>query len=97
MPKFVGYYCGAFPKDEGLLNDMVETWGGTFEKLNNAQRLWIVKSIANVLFEQHPMSEQDAPNDSEVEEVIERLNELMPGDMVGLLEALIAQIKHYNN
>ena len=38
MTKFLGYYCGAFPKDESLLNDMVESWGGTFEKLNNAQR-----------------------------------------------------------
>lgn len=97
MPKFVGYYCGAFPKDEGLLNDMVESWGGTFENLNNAQRLWIVKSVANLLFEMHPMSEQDAPNDSEVSEAIERLEELNPGDMVGLMEALIAQIKHYDN
>lgn len=95
--KTLGYYAGAFPKDEGLLNDMVESWGGTFEALNNAQRLWIVRSIANLLFEQHPMSEQDAPNDNEVEEAIERLDELNPGDMVGLLEALIAQIKHYDN
>lgn len=95
--KTLGYYAGAFPNDEGLLNDMTESWGGTFEALNNAQRLWLVRSIANLLFEQHPMSEEDAENDEEVEEVIERLDELSQGDMLGLLEALVAQLKHYDN
>ncbi|MBD2607385.1 hypothetical protein H6G81_23375 [Scytonema hofmannii FACHB-248] len=30
MAKFLGYYCGNFPNEDGLLQEMVEAWGGTF-------------------------------------------------------------------
>lgn len=96
MSKFLGYYCGKFPSEDGLLADMVESWGGTFEKLNNAQRLWILKNTAENLFYKDPNSEQDLPNDYQVEEALERLDELSDGDKLGLIEALTAQLKHYS-
>lgn len=94
MTKPLGYFCdGAMPGDTGLIAEMQNCWGSTFEALNNAQRLWIIHQIGYVLFEAHPEHSEDREHDDEVEEVIERLNELPRSELLGLLEALVAQVK----
>ncbi|MGI2904757.1 hypothetical protein [Tolypothrix sp. VBCCA 56010] len=93
MAKFLGYYCGNFPNEDGLLQEMVEAWGGTFEKLNNAQRLWMLRALAENLFEKDPNSEADSEHDDEIEEVIERFDEIPDSSKLGLIEALVAQLK----
>ena len=81
------------PGDTGLLADMQESWGSTFEALNNAQRLWIIEQVSWSLFENEPDSHLDSPRDAELQEVKERFEELSRSDLLGLLEALIAQVK----
>ncbi|HYX17879.1 MAG TPA: hypothetical protein VE944_26670 [Nostoc sp.] len=94
MTKPIGYFCSnTMPGDTGLLVDMQQSWGSTFEALNNAQRLWMVQLIALNLFQNDPDSRLDSPRDAELDEVKERLNELSRSDLLGLLEALVNQIK----
>jgi hypothetical protein len=94
MTKPLGYFCsGTMPGDTGLLADMQESWGSTFEVLNNAQRLWMVQLIGLALFQNDPDSTLDSPRDSEIEEVTERFDELSRSDLLGLLDALVAQLK----
>lgn len=94
MTKPIGYYCsGTMPGDRGLLADMQESWGSTFGSLNNAQRLWLIQQIGWSLFQDDPDSHLDSPRDAELEEVKERFEELSRSDLLGLLEALVAQVK----
>jgi len=81
------------PGDTGLLADMQESWGSTFEAINNAQRLWMIEQISSTLSQNYPESNLDSPRDSEIKEVAERLDELSPGQLLGLLDALVAQVK----
>jgi hypothetical protein len=81
------------PGDTGLLADMQESWGSTFESLNNAQRLWMIQEIGLTLFQNDPDSLLDSPRDAELEEVKERFDELSRGQLLGLLDALVAQVK----
>ncbi len=94
MTKPIGYFCsGTMPGDTGLLADMQESWGSTFESLNNAQRLWMIQEIGLTLFQNDPDSLLDSPRDAELEEVKERFDELSRGQLLGLLDALVAQVK----
>ncbi|MBN3925636.1 hypothetical protein [Nostoc sp. NMS4] len=94
MTKPIGYFCsGTMPGDTGLLADMQESWGSTFEAINNAQRLWMIQQISSTLSQNYLESNLDSPRDSEVKEVAERLDELSPGQLLGLLDALVAQVK----
>lgn len=81
------------PGDTGLLADMQESWGSTFEALNNAQRLWMIQQVSWSLFQDDPDSHLDSPRDAETEEVVQRLDELSRGQLLGLLDALVAQVK----
>ena len=82
------------PQDEGLIADMQSSWGSTFDALNNAQRLWILQSVGLNLFNADPNSILNSEHDDEIEEAIERLDELSRSDLLGLLEALVGQIKN---
>ncbi len=94
MTKPIGYFVsGTMPGDTGLLADMQESWGSTFEAINNAQRLWMIEQISSTLSQNYPESNLDSPRDSEIKEVAERLDELSPGQLLGLLDALVAQVK----
>ena len=94
MTKPIGYFCsGAMPGDTGLIADMQESWGSTFEALNNAQRLWIIQLVGQTLFQADPNSVLDSPHDEEIEEATERLEELSRYELLSLLEALVSQIK----
>ena len=94
MTKPIGYFCsGSMPGDTGLIADMQESWGSTFEALNNAQRLWIIHQVGLHLFMSDPEHSQDREHDHEVEEVTERLDELNRYELLALLEAVVNQVR----
>lgn len=93
MSKPIGYYCGSFPNDDGLLGEMEQSWGSRFEALNNSERLWFLFR----LFETMTANAGENYSPYEVNEVIlpacDRLNELSIWDQLGLASALLDQIK----
>ena len=91
MSKPLGYYTNYTPGDGGLLQDMEESWGSTFEVLTSYQRAYLIAAVSTQIFTQYEAEDND--NDDEVEEVTERLGELGFGDLLGLMEALINQAK----
>jgi len=76
-----------------LIDEMKESWGQTFEALNNAQRLWLIHQSALYLFTCHPEHNIDRQHDDEVGQVTARLDELSRYELIALLEALVAQVK----
>ncbi|UKP01455.1 hypothetical protein [Nostoc sp. UHCC 0870] len=90
MTKPIGYYTSYTPGEEGLLADMQEEWGATFESLNNCERLWMIVKLAEDL-----CAENENDIRSSVEDAMERMDELPSGDKVGLIEALVNQVKHF--
>jgi len=76
-----------------LIDEMKESWGQTFEALNNAQRLWMLQSVSSYLFNADPNSTLNSEHDQEIEEAIERFDELSRYELLALLEALVAQVK----
>jgi hypothetical protein len=81
--------------DFTLLDEMKESWGQSFEELNNAQRLWMLQSVGLNLFNADPESTLDSDHDDEIASVIERLDELNKYEILSLLEALVNQIKFH--
>jgi hypothetical protein len=88
----IGFYTSYTPGEGGLLQDMEESWGSTFEVLTPYQRVYLLAALSTEIFSQYELENNE--NDSEVEEVCERLGELGFGDLLGLMEALINQAKH---
>lgn len=80
-------------EENTLLDEMKESWGQTFEALNNAQRLWMLQSVGLNLFNADSNSTLNSEHDDEIEEAIERLDELLRSDLLELLEALVGQLK----
>jgi len=76
-----------------LIDEMKESWGETFDALNNAQRLWMLQSVGSYLFNADPNSTLNSEHDEEIEEAIERFDELSRYELLALLEALVAQVK----
>ncbi|MBW4607341.1 MAG: hypothetical protein KME22_08965 [Hassallia sp. WJT32-NPBG1] len=94
MTKPIGYFCsGAMPGDTGLIAEMQDAWGSTFAALSNTQRLWIIHQTALHLFMADPTHCDDREHDDEVEDVTERLAEISYSECLGLLEALVSQVK----
>jgi hypothetical protein len=89
--KPLGFYTNYTPGDGGLLQDMEESWGPTFEALTPYQRAYLIAAVSTEIFSQY--STEDNDNDDDVEEVTERLGELGFGVLLGLMEALINQAK----
>lgn len=89
--KPIGYYTSYTPGDGGLLQDMEESWGSSFEILTPYQRAYLIAAVSTKIFSQYET--EDNENDDEIEEVTERLDELGFGDLLGLMEALINQAK----
>jgi hypothetical protein len=92
--KPIGYYTSYTPGEESLLAEMQEAWGAQFQKLNNAQRLWFIRALAEDLFEEEPGSDAEHKHDDEVAEAIERFSELTSADKVGLMEATVQQLRY---
>jgi hypothetical protein len=76
-----------------LLDQMKESWGQTFEALNNAQRLWLMHQTALYMFTCHPEHCINRQHDQEVGQATARLDELSAYELLALLEALVAQVK----
>jgi len=90
MVKPIGYYCSYTPGDEGLVAEMQDVWGAQFQELNNCERLWMIVKLAEDL-----CAEQENDIRASVSESMERMDELQPGDKVGLIEALVNQVKYF--
>lgn len=91
MSKPVGYYVNT----STLIDDMQEDWGGQFQKLNNSERLWMIFTLSGQLCADD--SEHYNPNEISklCELAMERAeNELSLHDKLGLIEALVNQIKY---
>jgi hypothetical protein len=94
MSKPLGYYTNYTSGDSGLLGDMEESWGSTFSKLNNIDRLWMISKIADNLCADICQEQEIEDLSEHVEEVVERVDtELSRLDKLGLMEALLAQAK----
>jgi hypothetical protein len=93
MTKPIGYYTSYTPGEPGLLADMQSEWGATFEQLNLAERAWMIYQLGYQL-----CMEIDEPVGDLVEETINNraTNELSSGDKLGLIEALVNQMKYSN-
>lgn len=89
--KPIGFYTNYTPGDEGLLDELQELWGAQFQALNNCERIWLVYRISCDIWMELDQRE-DVRNAVEV--ALSRINdELTVGDRIGLIEALISQIK----
>lgn len=86
--KTIGYYTSYTPGDGGLLAEMQEAWGAQFQKLNHTERLWMMAKLTDDI----GVSE-DGDIRASVEEAMRRLGELSHGDKLGLMDALINQLK----
>jgi hypothetical protein len=93
--KPLGYYTGYTPGDDGLLAEMQEAWGSQLESLTNVERTWMITKIGENLCADFDETEDDNSIREGVEKVIERIwnNELSRSDQLGLLEALVNQVK----
>ncbi|MGI8502180.1 MAG: hypothetical protein ACR2LR_13750 [Hassallia sp.] len=76
-----------------LIDEMKESWGQSFEALNNAQRLWLIYQTALFMFTAHPEHNVDREHDEEVGQLTVRLDELSRYELLSFLEALVAQVK----
>lgn len=92
MTKTLGYYTNYTPGDTGLLAEMQESFGSQFEKLNNSQRCWMLMILAETYPDDN---EIDNEHHEDVENSIERFEELSLSDRIGLMEALVAQVKYF--
>jgi hypothetical protein len=93
MTKPVGYYTSYTPGESGLLADMQSEWGATFEQLNQAERAWMIYQLGYQLWMEIDEEVRDL-----VEETINNRasHELSSGDKLGLIEALVNQMKYSN-
>lgn len=90
MAKPLGYYTSYTPGDGGLLGEIEEAWGSTFDKLRDDEKLWLIGRLANELWQEYPI---DEPPGEGVELVAHRApSELSVSDQIGLMNALVAQI-----
>lgn len=93
--KPIGYYTNYTPGDEGLLAQMQEAWGAQLQELNNADRLWMIYKLAEELCAEFEEALEIEDLTEGVEEAVERSNsELQQSDRLGLIEALVNQVKH---
>ena len=87
----IEHYSDEPLQSEGLLALMQEEWGTQFQKLNNAERLWMLCKIAETLCEEEP---EDDEISSEVEVAVSRSEtERTKSDRLNLMEALVHQVK----
>lgn len=90
MVKPIGYYSSYTPGDQGLLAEMQDAWGAQFQELNNCERLWMIVKLAEEL-----CATEENDIRVSVEEAMERMDELQSGDKLGLIEALVNQVKSF--
>lgn len=87
--KPLGFYVAYTPGDGGLLGEIENAWGSTFEKMRNDEKLWFIYRLAYELWCDSPL---DEPPSEDVERAADRAkSELSNSDRIGLITALISQ------
>ncbi len=95
MSKPIGYYTNYTPGSEGLLAQMQEAWGAQLQELNNVDRLWMIYKLASELCAEFEEALEIEDLTEGVEEAVERSKEeLQQSDRLGLIDALVNQVKH---
>lgn len=89
MNKPLSYYTTYTPGDGGLLGEIEQAWGSTFDKLRDDEKLWLIGQLANELWQEYPI--EKLPGEG-VKLVAHRApSELSVLNRIGLMNALIAQ------
>lgn len=89
MAKPIGYWTNFNPGDDSLLSRMEIAWGSHFEKLNEAERAWMIYQLGYQLWQDTEESISDG-----VEAVVQHTQRHIPNvDKLGLIQALVEQIK----
>lgn len=84
--------------DEGLLEEMKQVWGTRFEVLTNVERSWMIHRISENLCEFFCNDSDDDSVRESVSKACGRIwdNELSVRDQLGLIEALVNQMKTFS-
>lgn len=93
MSKPIGYYTSYTPGEDGLLEEMQSAWGSQFEELKDNERLWMISRLSHELWQKTEFEDESIREGCE-KAVIRAITELKSSDVMGLLEALVAQIRH---
>jgi hypothetical protein len=94
MTKPIGYYTSYIPGGTGLLEELQQQWGTTFEKMTRQQKLYLVVALASNLGCQCKDTCQDMSINQEIASTSQQVQSLTTSDQEGLLAALIAQIRY---
>ncbi|MDF5714288.1 MAG: hypothetical protein PUP93_10440 [Rhizonema sp. NSF051] len=91
MARNLGYYVNYTPKDGGLFGEMESYFGSTFQNMTPTEKCWLIYKMGYQLW----FHDADADGVSEaVEEAEQRIEEeLSVGDRLGLLQAILDQLK----
>ncbi|MEH1778515.1 MAG: hypothetical protein V7L26_05095 [Nostoc sp.] len=85
MGKPIGHWTNFSPGDGSLLSEMEQAWGSHFEKLNEAERAWMIYQLGYQLWQDAEESVSDG-----VENVIQQAqNQVSNIDKLGLIQALV--------
>lgn len=93
MTKPLGYFTNYTPGDGGLLGEMEEAWGSFFEKLKDNERLWLLARIAHTFWETTEIESENISDEVE-EAALRAVRELQKSDVLGLIEALVNQLRY---
>ncbi|MEM8779688.1 MAG: hypothetical protein AAGF26_12605 [Cyanobacteria bacterium P01_G01_bin.49] len=93
MSNSIGYYTSYTPGDEGLLEEMQSAWGSSFQDLKNNERLWMIASLSLELWQKTDFEDESIREGCE-KAVSRAISELKSSDVMGLIEALVNQIRY---
>lgn len=93
MSKPLGYYTSYTPGDGSALEELQEMYGTRLEQLTRREKLFLISSLASQLCVEQPGEVRASVQVVSVGIV----QELKPGDIEGLIEALIAQVRWGQN
>ncbi|MCC5622815.1 hypothetical protein [Nostoc sp. CHAB 5715] len=90
MSKPIGYFTGYTINDGSLVESLQEEYGSTFELMTQHEKLFLISAISAQLCDQAPGKCRD-----EIYVVGHQINSSLPKhDRIGLIEALINQIRY---
>jgi hypothetical protein len=89
MSKPIGYYTSHTPGDGSLFDDMTESYGAKLEQISHREKLFLISSLASQL-----CVEKTGDCRNEIYELSAEIMEILtPGDIEGLIAALIDQVR----
>lgn len=95
MSKPIGYYTSYIPNDGGLLDRMEKLWGSEFEKLNNVERAYLIFQTAVLIWFDVKRFKDGVLID--VDRIAKEITQLDLDNKLGLVQALVDQIKSSNS